>query len=200
MAVPVACVLAGGASRRFGTDKALVAFEGATLLVRAARRLASQADTVLINRNAPGLPATLHGHSVVPDTIPDGGPLAGVLAALDWMHAHHPEAPYLLTVPVDVPLFPDDLGARLAEALHDAPAAGLAYAACNGRAHPLCALWRASSAAALRATLEQGIHRVLTATEQLGAQPVDWHMTAGPDPFTNINTPDALAALTPGEV
>ena len=71
--------------------------------------------------NANGDPARFadYGLPVVPDTVPDfAGPLAGVLAGLDWAAAHHPQAHYIVTVPADGPFVPRDLVQRLAKRRH----------------------------------------------------------------------------------
>jgi len=107
-------VLAGGrGSRMGGVDKGLQLHHGVPLALHALRRLAPQVGPLMLNANRNAEAYAAFGASVWPDTPPDyAGPLAGFLAGLT-----HCTTPYLVTVPCDSPLFPDDLVARLASAL-----------------------------------------------------------------------------------
>src|SRR5438093_13266633 len=90
---PLGLVLAGGLARRMGGgDKARIRIGGRTILERVLERLTPQCSRVILNAN--GDPARFADISlpVVPDTVPDfAGPLAGILAGLDWAAAHAPE-------------------------------------------------------------------------------------------------------------
>lgn len=84
-------VLAGGQSRRMGQDKALMSYHGHSLLEHASSLLKrAGCQQVLISRNQPGY---------LNDILPDHGPLGGVHAALNALHA----GDELLVVPVDMP-------------------------------------------------------------------------------------------------
>jgi molybdopterin-guanine dinucleotide biosynthesis protein A len=112
-------ILAGGrGSRMGGVDKGLQNHAGAPLAMHALMRLAPQVGQVMINANRNLGAYEAFGVPVWPDATSDyAGPLSGFLAGLE-----HCETPYLVTVPCDSPLFPDDLVQRLAAALaeHDA--------------------------------------------------------------------------------
>ena len=112
-------VLAGGrGSRMGGVDKGLQQHAGVPLALHALRRLAPQVGPVMINANRNLEAYAAFGVPVWPDAVPDyAGPLAGFLAGLA-----HCDTPYLVTVPCDSPLFPDDLVQRLATALTEADA------------------------------------------------------------------------------
>ena len=112
-------ILAGGrGSRMGGADKGLQNHLGMPMAMHALLRLAPQVGEIIINANRNLAAYESMGVPVWPDTVPDyAGPLAGFLAGLE-----HCETPYLVTVPCDSPLFPDDLVARLAQALVDADA------------------------------------------------------------------------------
>ncbi|MEM6670073.1 MAG: molybdenum cofactor guanylyltransferase MobA [Pseudomonadota bacterium] len=195
-------ILAGGLSRRMGGgDKSLLDLGGATILSRVRRRLSEQVEDLALNAN--GDPSRFRALElpVVPDTI-DGfaGPLAGVLAGLDWAA----EAGYdkIVTVAADTPFFPSDLVERLtaaAEAENDAP---LACAQTQGRDHPTFGLWSVALREDLRTALaEEGLRKVVLWTERHGCARAEFPMvetTRGPlDPFFNVNTPDDMAeALT----
>jgi len=120
------------------------------------------------------------------------GPLAGILAGLDWMTAHAPHARMLLSVAVDGPFLPSDLAARLSSAaMRDA--ASIACAASGSRRHGVYALWSPLIRDDLRHRLvTDGLRKVddwLTAQQ---ATTATWP-TAPFDPFFNINTPEDLA-------
>ena len=196
---PVLLVLAGGrATRMGGGDKALRPFGGTTLLDHVLARMAGQRPhrTVL---SANGSPARLarFGLPVLPDTVPGfPGPLAGVLAGLEWTLAHAPATTDLVTVPTDSPFLPPDLIDRLLAA-RTAAGAALACAASAGRVHPVVGLWPVSLAPLLRrALVEERFYRIgrWAARFDLVQVPFD---TGPVDPFLNINTPEDLAAAEP---
>lgn len=203
----IGLILAGGRSRRMGgRDKALLTLGGETLAARAIARLAPQCDRVLLNAAPPapegaanppgparGAVAAALDVACVADTVPGhAGPLAGILTGLDWIADHAPGAD-LLTVPVDGPFFPRDLGARL----RAAAAAGSVPAACaasRGRRHGVYGLWSSSLRAGLRqAVMTDGVRRVEDWLARIPSLTVEWP-TAPVDPFLNINTPEDLAA------
>lgn len=100
----IGLVLAGGQSRRMGQDKALMRYQGRTLIDNASLLLqAASCDKVLISRNAPGF---------LNDKIEDAGPLGGVHAVLDALSQsdNHTDNPYeLLVLPVDMPQMTPEL-------------------------------------------------------------------------------------------
>jgi molybdenum cofactor guanylyltransferase len=107
-------ILAGGrGSRMGGADKGLQNFRGMPMAMYTLMRLGPQVGEVMINANRNLSAYESFGIPVWPDTLSDyAGPLAGFLTALE-----HCETEYLVTVPCDTPLFPQDLVARLGEAL-----------------------------------------------------------------------------------
>jgi molybdenum cofactor guanylyltransferase len=177
-----AVILAGGEARRMGGgDKPLRTLAGQSMLARILATLTPDHSAIAISAN--GDPARFATTlPVLPDAIAGQGPLAGVLAGLEW--AAGIGADTVLTVPGDTPLIPPGL----ARALAPAPA----VAESGGQVHHLVALWPVSAAPALRAWLSQpggrSVHRFAVT---LGMRQVSF---AG-DPFPNVNTPDELAAL-----
>ncbi len=109
-------ILAGGrGSRMGGVDKGLQNFNGVPLALHTLLRLGPQVGNLMINANRNLAVYESFGVPVWPDATGMGdyaGPLAGFLTALERC-----ETPYLLTVPCDTPLFPNDLVARLAKAM-----------------------------------------------------------------------------------
>ena len=188
---PPAVVLAGGLARRMGGgDKPLVALGGRPLIRHILDRLGPQAAPLALNAN--GDPARFRefGLPILEDSLPNRpGPLAGILAALDWAAAM--AASHVLTVPGDTPFLPDDLARRLEDAIRaGAPAA---LAASGGRRHPIAGLWPVAARDGLRrAIAEDGLRRVGEWARGLGAVPVDFAIDPF-DPFFNLNAPDDLA-------
>jgi molybdopterin-guanine dinucleotide biosynthesis protein A len=180
-------ILAGGLARRMGGgDKAMRLVGGRTVLEHLLERLTPQVDEVIVNAN--GDPARFAPLPVIGDTLPDQpGPLAGVLAAMEWAAAERPYVSWILTVPGDAPFIPRDLAARLRQASGDR----IACAASGGRTHPVVALWPAALRSELRRFLEAGERKVGKFAS--GAAVVEW--PADPvDPFFNVNTQEDLEA------
>ncbi|MBK5957058.1 molybdenum cofactor guanylyltransferase MobA [Rhodoplanes elegans] len=181
-------VLAGGRAQRLGGgDKGFLAVGGRPILARVIARLTPCAAVIL---NANGDPARFAGLglTVVADTVPGfAGPLAGVLAGLDWAAAHRADIAHVVTAPADAPFLPADLVVRLHAA---ARAAGtpIACAASGGRRHPVVALWPVALREALRhALVDEGLHKVGAILDRHGAATADWP-AAPVDPFLNVNT------------
>jgi molybdopterin-guanine dinucleotide biosynthesis protein A len=198
----VGVLLAGGQSRRMGGgDKALRLLGGIPLLERVIERLRPQVETLVLNANGDPSRFARFGLPVVADSVPGfAGPLAGVLAGLDWTASHRPGCPYLVSVATDAPFLPADLVERLAKGLDEARA-DLACAASGGRAHPVFGLWPVRLREDLRhAVLDEGIRKVdqWTARHRLATVPFGDDSV---DPFFNANRPedfDAAAAMLQG--
>jgi molybdopterin-guanine dinucleotide biosynthesis protein A len=191
----VGLLLAGGQSRRMGGgDKALRLLRGKSLLERVIGRVRPQVDAVVLNANGDPARFAKFGLPVVADNVPDfAGPLAGVLAGLDWTAAQRPDCPFIVSVATDAPFLPVDLVARLAAEL-EAAAADLACAASAGRTHPVFGLWPVRLRGDLRrAVVEEGIRKVdqWTARHRLVTVPFADRPI---DPFFNANRPEDLAA------
>ena len=184
-------ILAGGLARRMGGgDKALRSVGGQAVLARLVARLAPQVTRLVLNAN--GDPARFKdfGLPVAGDDVPDRpGPLAGVLAGLDWAARFMPDVRWVVTAPGDAPFLPEDLVARLHAGLGGA---ALACAASGGRTHPVAALWPVALRHDLRRVLgEEGVRKVGAYAGRHGPAVVEWPV-GRVDPFFNVNTPDDL--------
>jgi molybdopterin-guanine dinucleotide biosynthesis protein A len=194
MSEPLGVVLAGGLARRMGGgDKARLRIGGRTILERVLTRMRPQCAALILNANGDPKRFKDTGIEVVPDSVPDfAGPLAGILAALDWAAAHAPELADVASVPGDCPFLPDDLVARLlsARARERAP---LACARSGEWRHPVIGLWPVYLRSDLRkALLNEGLHKIESWTARHGVAVADW--PASPvDPFFNVNTPGDAA-------
>jgi len=197
-------VLAGGLARRMGGgDKARIRIGGVTILDRVRARMAPQCSRVIINANGDPARFADTGLMVVADSVPDfAGPLAGILAGLDWAAANMPGVAWLASVPGDCPFLPENLVARLHEA-RTAASTPLAYARSGEWRHPVVGLWAARLREDLRhALVNENLHKIELWTARHGVGIADWPDTPV-DPFFNVNTPDdarraqALAAEFP---
>lgn len=194
MKAPLGVILAGGrATRMGGGDKGLLTLGGETLLERVIERLSPQVDGLALNANGDPERFARFNLPVLPDGVPDfPGPLAGVLAGLDW--AAGEGARTIVTVAADTPFFPCDLVPRLQLAAEgmDVP---LALAATpdpkRGRVrHPTFGLWPVSLRDDLRAALEGGVRKVVIWTEAHGHREALFDDPG--EPFFNVNTPEDL--------
>ena len=187
-------VLAGGLARRMGGgDKARIRIGGKTILERVLARLAPQCGSMILNAN--GDPARFGdtGLPVVPDTVPGfAGPLAGILAGLDWAAANAPQVTDVVSVPGDCPFLPSDLIPRLEQA-RKAADLPLACARSGDWRHPVIGLWPVGLRGDLRTALvEDDLRKIEAWTARHGVAIADW--PAVPiDPFFNVNTPEDAA-------
>lgn len=190
-------ILAGGRARRMGgRDKGAALLGGISLAERVVTRLSPQAGPLALNVN--GDPARVAGLGlpVIADSLPGHpGPLAGILAGLDW--AAGLGAARIVTVAVDTPFFPADLVARLAAGA-DAAGASIALAATRDpagglRRHATFGLWPVALRSDLRAQLGAGLRKVTAWADRHGAVDVAFEAAGSRDPFFNVNSPADLA-------
>ena len=180
------------ASRMGGGDKCLRPLAGRPILDHVLDRLDGQVERILLNANGDPARFAAWGLPVAPDVIAGfGGPLVGVLTALEWAVEHAPEVTDVVSVPGDGPFLPRDLVRRLAEARANAGAI-LAQAASNGRSNPVVGLWKVALAPELRhAIVAEGIAKVDAWAARYRLATVDFD-AALYDPFFNANTQDDL--------
>ncbi len=184
-----AIILAGGqANRMGGAGKGLVPLQNKPLVQHVIERLTPQVDEVLVNANreleryqAFELPILKDEHA---DFI---GPLAGFLLGLK--HSQHD---YLLTVPCDSPLLPEDLVKRLMKGLSD-KGADIAVAKSAGHTHPVFCLMKKTVLPSLLAYLDQGERKVSTWQKSLSYTEVEFNDCS--EAFVNLNTFEDLEAL-----
>jgi molybdenum cofactor guanylyltransferase len=191
----VGLLLAGGQSRRMGGgDKALRMLGDVTLLDRVIERLRPQVEALVLNANGDPTRFSRFALPVVPDSIPGfAGPLAGVLAGLDWAAAERPDCSYVVSVATDAPFLSADLVARLAEGRQKADA-DLACAASGGRTHPVFGFWPVRLREDLRrALVEEDIRKVDLFTARYRLAVVSFP-EAPVDPFFNANRPEDFEA------
>lgn len=186
-------LLAGGLARRMGGgDKGLRDLGGRPILDRILERVRPQVGPLVLNANGDPKRFAPYGLPVVADPV-DGsaGPLAGVLAGLEWAAEHAPGCRFVASFACDAPFLPIDLVDRLGEAV--AAGADIACAASDGRSHPVFGLWPVTLRADLRrALVEEGIRKVDVWTARYRIAEVEFP-TRPVDPFFNANRPEDLA-------
>ncbi len=188
-------VLAGGQSTRMGGgDKCLRDLGGRPILAHILDRARPQVARLVLNANGDPARFAPFGLPVVADTVEGyAGPLAGVLAGLDWAAANAPAAIWVASFASDAPFFPTDLVARLHAAVAG-DKADLACATSGGQAHPVFGLWRVDLREALRdAMVREKIYKVDRWTARYRLATVEYPAVPD-DPFFNANRPDDLEA------
>jgi len=188
-------LLAGGLARRMGGgDKALRKCGGISLLAHAIAALRPQCQGLVLSANGDSARFAGFDVPVVADDLPGfRGPLAGILAGLDWIAARCPDVPLAISVPADTPFLPGDLAARLMDARAKGNAA-IACARSGGRTHPAVAVWPVSIRNDLRhALVVEDRRKVEAFLQNYSRAIVEWPIDPY-DPFFNTNDPSDLAA------
>ncbi len=188
-------LLAGGLARRMGGgDKGLKTIGGQSILARIIATMTPQCAGLLVNANGEAERLASLGFPVVPDDVPGfAGPLAGILAGLDWIAAHQPDCGHAISIPTDTPLLPDDLVARLQKARLKENA-DIACATSGGSTHPVIALWPVALRRDLRhALVDEDIRKIDRFTQRWKMAYADWPVEPY-DPFFNANEPRDIEA------
>ena len=186
MKQPLGVILAGGLARRMGGgDKGLLPLGGGTILSHVVDRLVPQVAGLALNANGDPARFAALGLPVVGDSIEGfAGPLAGVLAGLDWAASH--DADHIVTAAADTPFFPCDLVPRFCAA-----GPGIVLAATADGRHPTFGLWPVALRDDLRDALNGGLRKVVQWTQAHGG--VEAVFDDPGEPFFNVNTPEDLA-------
>ena len=196
MVRPLGVILAGGLARRMGGgDKSLLSIGASSrVLDQVIARLGAQVDQMVLNANGDPERFDEFGLPVVADSL-DGflGPLAGILAGLDYAADHGFD--HIVSAAADTPFFPTDLVSALETATKhmDVPIALAATKIEGGKTvrHPTFGLWHVALREDLRSALQDGLRKVVLWTDQHGAETHVFD-SGEIDPFFNINTPEDL--------
>lgn len=189
-----AVILAGGLARRMGGgDKPLMMLSGRPILSHIIDRIAPQTNKLIINTNSSEAFFEEFNLPIVADSI-DGfaGPLAGILAGMDWVASNMPKCRFMISVPGDGPFIPTDLVEKLMKPILDGRAT-LSVASSGGRTQPVVGLWDVTLRDELRsAIVEEDIHKVDLWTGRYEISEVDFPIE-NYDPFFNANRPDDMS-------
>jgi molybdopterin-guanine dinucleotide biosynthesis protein A len=187
-------LLAGGLARRLGGgDKPMHNIAGSRILDRVIARLRPQCDGLILNANGDPARFASFGLPVTADSVADfPGPLAGILAGLDWAAAHRPDVAFVLSAAADCPFLPRDLVLRLHQARKEKNAQ-LVFAVSGGQTHHVIGLWSIGLREELRhALVTENVRKVESWTARYQLATVSWP-TEPLDPFFNANTAEDLA-------
>jgi molybdopterin-guanine dinucleotide biosynthesis protein A len=191
---PACVILAGGLARRMGGgDKPLKTIGGKTILDRVIECVTPQCAAIALNANGDPARFAQWDLPVVADSIEGfAGPLAGVLAGMDWAAEYTPHAEFILSVAADCPFLPNDLVAKL-ESVREAANADISVAHSGDQAHPVIALWRVSLREDLRhALVVENMRKIDRWTARYKMARADW-LVEPVDPFFNANSPEDIA-------
>jgi len=186
-------ILAGGLARRMGGgDKGFKTVGGKPILTHVIDRLKDQCTGLVLNANGDLSRLAPFGLPIAADEVQDfAGPLAGLLAGLDWIAAHQPQVAFALSAPTDTPFLPEDLVASLTSTQQETGAA-IVVAVSGGPTHPVIALWALSLRVDLRKALfEEKMHKVGLFIARHQVTYADWPVEPY-DPFFNANEPQDL--------
>ena len=190
-------ILAGGrATRMGGGDKTLRPVGGRPILAHVIDRVRPQVDALVLNANGDPARFAAFGIDVVEDSIAGfAGPLAGILAGMDWAAGHGHDL--IVSAAGDTPCFPETLVADLRAAMMaEGTPIAMAMTADPERGmsrHPTFALWSVALREDLRAALAAGTRKVIQWAEPMGCAKALFDDARYP--FFNVNTPGDLETV-----
>ncbi len=197
-------VLAGGlATRMGGSDKGLLQLGQQTILDEVLERFKPQVDDIVLNVNGDPSRFAAFGLPCISDSL-EGylGPLAGVLAAIEYAREHGFD--WVASVAADTPFFPTDfVSSALGKAAEvTAPvvlASSFDYEKSKWMRHPTFGIWHVSLEGSLRDALQSGIRKIVIWTDSVGGSEIQFvHESNSLDPFFNVNTPEELMIAQQG--
>ena len=184
-------ILAGGKGRRMGgKEKALVPLLDRPLLSYVLESISGQVAPIALNINTNLDKFNKFGYQIIEDPIKGHlGPLAGILASLNWAHTLNHK--WVLTLPCDTPFLPKNLVEEMIKVKSNDLSLDLVIARSKGYNHPVIALWKSELKSKLRIALEEGVRKIdlFTANLKIGYVDFDSRKNIQFDPFTNLNSP-----------
>ena len=191
----VPCViLAGGKGRRMGgKEKALIPLLDRPLLSYVLEKVSGKVAPIALNINTNLEQFAKFGYPIIEDPIKGHlGPLAGILASLNWAQKNNND--WVMTLPCDTPFLPNNIIQSMLKAKNNQPNVDLVVAKSRGFNHPVIALWKSEINIKLQNALDEGIRKIDIFTSQLKIAYVDFDSidNSSFDPFTNLNSPRDL--------
>lgn len=184
-------ILAGGKGRRMGgKEKALIPLLDRPLLSYVLESISGQVAPIALNINTNLDQFYKYGYQIIEDPIKGHlGPLAGILASLNWAHTLNQK--WVLTLPCDTPFLPKNIVGEMIKAKNNDLSLDLVVARSKGYNHPVIALWKSELSSKLKISLEEGIRKIdlFTANLKIGYVDFDSNKNIQFDPFTNLNSP-----------
>ena len=175
-----------------GGDKCLKLLHGQTLVSRIIERVSPQVSGLILNANGNDDRFSEYKLPVVPDSSNERlGPLAGILAGMEWIANNQNDTDWMATFPGDAPFIPENFVSRcLANAFKNE--SQIVCAESGGRTHPVCALWRVDLADDLRTAMEREGARKIDLWTSRHKTNQESFATDPFDPFFNINRTEDL--------
>ena len=187
-----AVILTGGQSSRMGGGiKSLKKFNDKLIFDRIFENLQNQVQKIIINSNDLEDLFANYNVEVIKDSIGDClGPLAGIHAALEWLHINEPHIHWLMTVPGDTPFIPNDLVKKLLDKAKNSRHK-IVLAQSNEKTHPIIGVWHSSLYESLKNDLNSGVRKIL---DWASKHPLGYteFTNSKYDPFFNINYEDDI--------
>ena len=187
-------VLAGGASSRFGRDKALVRFGTTPLLLEIVELAKSCTSNVAVVASAQKYP-DLDGHlEIIEDQWPGEGPLGGIITALQHTGATDRSVEWNLILSCDMPFLTVEwLQFLVAHARESNKEMQVVLPHSAHGPEPLCACYRTAAAGPLKNVFDRGVRKVIQALKEVGTEVLDdsvWkRFDSAGRLFWNMNTP-----------
>jgi len=189
----IGVILSGGLSRRMNNqDKGFIQLAHKPLFEHVLERLSPQCDSIIISSNKESQQLSSYDLPIIKDSL-EGllGPLAGLLACMQWVRKHQPGVQWIASVPVDTPFIPQNLVSTLYQSMLE-NTADIACATSNGRTHPVIALWPIRLLDDLEAALsKENIRKIDLWTSRYKVSLPDFSDSLL-DPFYNINCHEDL--------
>jgi len=186
-----AAILAGGRSRRMGTDKALLLLDGTPLIEHVIARLRPLIPEILIVGDPAGAYGCF-GVPVISDPSPDQGPLAGIRTAL-----MNTDAPLVFCCACDMPFLETALVGHLLALAERGAAAVVPWV--RGEPEPLCAVYAREALPVIEDVLASGRRSIRDILDKMPMRYIEEDDLRHYDPelrsFVNVNTPDDLARV-----
>ena len=182
-------ILAGGQSRRMGTNKSIKEISGKKLIDIVLNRAQKQVDKIAVNSNTKINFNFAEKFEIIPDCVQGNlGPLVGILTGMKWAKMQKKEYRWLVTFPVDSPFFPDNLIRKFLDSHSNED---VIIAKSNERLHPVFSLWNTNLVDSLEEELSRGVRKIEEFTKKFKTKVVNFSVI-GYDPFFNINNANDL--------
>ena len=180
----VGIVLAGGLSRRMGSNKSLKKIARKSLIEMVVDRAIKQVDFLAINSNQVIDSMLEKEYEIVNDFFPKNlGPLVGILTGMKWAKTLGKNYNWLVSFPVDSPFFPKTL---VGDFLENSKGCDIVIAKSNLRLHHVFSLWKLNLETELESALRNGTRKIEEFTKKFETKVVNFPLI-GYDPFFNVN-------------
>ncbi len=187
----LAVVLAGGKSKRFGTDKSQVKLGNKLLIDYILGEIVDLYKDILIVTNEPIRFLNSDKISLTKDFKKGLGPLGGVFSAMKWVRDNKKDYEWISTFPIDTPFFKKDHLNRFYKEIN-LDKSNLFFMKSKNTRHNIFGLWSLELFEKLELALDKGDRKVELWANEIGVETIDFEQANNKDPFFNINTKEDL--------